>query len=134
MTNPKDIRIGTDKGILTISKITKGIAFDQFGEVIPKSAFKFTGVPAYQWKSKELQQEPIKTTTKLDPNEFTLKEQILVTLFNNNLLSHWELLNLFKSDYFGVGTYCRWMEYLGLKEDIETKYAELYYDKIIEQT
>jgi hypothetical protein len=61
--------------------------------------------------------------TILEPKDFGLREQILVEMFNNKTLNQEFLLEQLNSKIFGVGTYCRWIEYLGLKDQDEPQYA-----------
>jgi hypothetical protein len=61
--------------------------------------------------------------TMLEPKDFGLREQILVEMFNNKTLNQEFLLEQLNSKIFGVGTYCRWMDYLGLKDQVEPHYA-----------
>jgi hypothetical protein len=65
--------------------------------------------------------------TALNPQDYSIKEQILVVKFNEGSLTHEYLLQLLNEKYYGVGTYCRWMEYLGLKDHVEPQYARQYF-------
>jgi hypothetical protein len=65
--------------------------------------------------------------TALNPQDYSIKEQILVVKFNEGSLTHEYLLQLLNEKYYGVGTYCRWMEYLGLKDQVEPQYARQYF-------
>lgn len=68
---------------------------------------------------------------KLNPEDFALGETILVVMYNNEELTHESLLDLFIQKKFGVGTYCKWMTRLGLKEQIEPQFVRQYYQKRI---
>jgi hypothetical protein len=59
--------------------------------------------------------------------DFAPQEATLVDKFNDGTLTHEFLLNWLNEKKFGVGTYCRWMEYLGLKDNVEPKYAIQYF-------
>jgi hypothetical protein len=65
--------------------------------------------------------------TALNQQDYSIKEQILVVKFNEGSLTHEYLLQLLNDKYYGVGTYCRWMEYLGLKDQVEPQYARQYF-------
>jgi hypothetical protein len=69
--------------------------------------------------------------TSLNPTDFAVIEQILVEKFNNNELTQVFLLEQLNSNMFGVGTYCRWMEYLGLRDKVEPQYARQYFQNRI---
>jgi hypothetical protein len=64
---------------------------------------------------------------KLEHVRFSPQEQILVDKFNDETLTPEFLLELLNQKKFGVGTYCRWMEYLGLKDQVEPEYAIQYF-------
>jgi hypothetical protein len=65
--------------------------------------------------------------TALNPQDYSIKEQILVVKFNEGSLTHEYLLQLLNDKYYGVGTYCRWMEYIGLRDQVEPEYARQYF-------
>jgi hypothetical protein len=64
---------------------------------------------------------------KLEHIRFSPEESILVDKFNDESLTHEFLLDQLKQKKFGVGTYCRWMKYIGLKEEVEPEYAIQYF-------
>jgi hypothetical protein len=64
---------------------------------------------------------------KLEHYRFSPEESILVDKFNDESLTHEFLLDQLNQKKFGVGTYCRWMEYLGLKGEVEPEYAIQYF-------
>jgi hypothetical protein len=70
-------------------------------------------------------------TTSMNPKDFAVREQILVEKFNKNELTQEFLLEQLNSKLFGVGTYCRWMEYLGLRDKVEPEYARQYFQNRI---
>jgi hypothetical protein len=65
--------------------------------------------------------------TALNPQDYSIKEQALVVKFNEGSLTHEYLLKLLNDKYYGVGTYCRWMEYIGLRDQVEPEYARQYF-------
>ena len=69
--------------------------------------------------------------TILNTKNFSSRELILVERFNDDSLTHDYLLEQFQLKKFGVGTYCRWMDYLGLKDQVEPEYARQYFKKRI---
>jgi hypothetical protein len=69
--------------------------------------------------------------TILEPKDFGQREQILVEMFNNKTLNQAFLLEQLNSKIYGVGTYCRWMEYLGLRDKVEPEYARQYFQNRI---
>jgi hypothetical protein len=72
------------------------------------------------WRSKLM-------NIKLNPEDYAIKEQQLVEMFNAGILTHKYLLKLLKEKYYGVGKYCRWMEYIGLRDQVEPEYARQYF-------
>ena len=65
--------------------------------------------------------------TQFKYEDFSTREKILVDKYNDGTLTHEFLLNWLNEKKYGVGTYCRWMEYLGLKEEVEPEYARQYF-------
>jgi hypothetical protein len=62
MFPPESIYIGTPNGTLTISKIEKGIAYDQFKKEIPRRAFRYQlSVLSKDWVRPTEVKEPFPT-------------------------------------------------------------------------
>jgi hypothetical protein len=64
---------------------------------------------------------------KFEHIRFSPQEHVLVEKYNDGSLTHEFLLDQLNQKKFGVGTYCRWMEYLGLKDQVEPEYYIQYF-------